>query len=378
LFPFASLYIAFGATFGLLGSAAPLIFRARGMPLAEVGLLQIMYLPIGLSFLWASLLDQIKLPGLPLRVGWIVAGEVATVGLVLLLSLGEHWPVAILMVLALGTSMATATMDISLEALVVQTVPRERRPLVTTAKLCGSSIGGTIGISLATMFPSVIGLPQALLIVGGLDALLLLPILRYPETQYSLKVRLDTQRQTRILKRLRGIAGRAVALGLYFAAALMIGESSTLVLVDLHLPLPVVGFVTGTLTSVLTVAMTLTSGALTMRFATDRLVAALAVAVLLGGCMTLVATAWEAPWLGVAAAIVNIVATAGLGVPIFTMIYRWAEGAGAATDYALLFGCAFLTSLPARLGAPALAGAIGWTRYFSLCIPLYAASILLM
>lgn len=181
LLPFASLYIAYGATFGLIGTAAPLVFRARGMPLAEVGLLQIMYLPIGLSFLWAPLLDRIRLPWLPHRVGWIAAGQLTTIALVLTLSRGEHWPVAVLFPVALGTCMATATMDIALEALIVETVTRRRRPLVTTAKLCCIALGGTVGISLATLFPSAIGLPQALATVAVLDALLLLPILRYPE-----------------------------------------------------------------------------------------------------------------------------------------------------------------------------------------------------
>lgn len=108
---------------------------------------------------------------------------------------------------------------------------------------------------------------------------------------------------------------------------------------------------------VLTIAMTLASGALTMRFASHRLVAVLAAVVMLGGCLTLAATAWGVAWIGIVAAVLNIAGTAGLGVPIYNMIYRWAEGTGAATDYALLFGCAFLTSLPARLGAPAVAGA---------------------
>ena len=65
LLPFLCLYVTFGTTLGFLISGAPLILRARGIDLAEVGFLQLINLPVGLTFLWAMLVDRLRLPHLP-------------------------------------------------------------------------------------------------------------------------------------------------------------------------------------------------------------------------------------------------------------------------------------------------------------------------
>jgi PAT family beta-lactamase induction signal transducer AmpG len=377
LLPFAALYASFGATLGLLGSGAPLVFRARGMPLAEIGLIQTIYLPIGLTFLWAPLLDRLRLPGLPLRVGWIVMAQVATIALLIALALVADGPIVWLFVLAVAISIGAATMDVALEALVVETVPRDQRPPITTAKLCGSSFGSMVGVSLATLFTTILSLSQSLVVVAGLDVLLLLPILWYPERERRLPMP-DGSRQAASLARLLPIAKNALALGFYFAAGIMLDNLSNLVLLDLHVSLPVVGLLTGSVATAIGIGMTLLSGVLTMRVATPRLVTVLAAGAILSGLLLALATATGSAWLGIGAAILNTTCAAGLGVPVFNMIYRWAEGAQAATDYSLLFGFAFMASLPARIGTPALAGAIGWPNYFVLGALLYAAAVALL
>ncbi|MFC6047868.1 MFS transporter, partial [Methylobacterium hispanicum] len=141
LAPFFCLYVTFGATLGFLSGGAPLILRSRGMDLAEVGLLQLINLPVGLTFLWASLLDRVRLPFLAHRIGWIAGTLGLTVLLLVVLSLGEHWPLGVLLALAILAAACIATMDIALEALVVETVPAGRRTYAAAAKLCGASLG---------------------------------------------------------------------------------------------------------------------------------------------------------------------------------------------------------------------------------------------
>ena len=150
LLPFAGLYFTFGATLGFIGGGAPILLRERGVALAQIGLLQLIYLPLGLTFTWAIVLDRIRLPLLPHRIGWIAAMQLLSVALLIVLGQGEAWPVPLLFALALAISFAFATMDIALESLVVETVVPAQRPSVTTAKLFAASLGGIVGTGLLT------------------------------------------------------------------------------------------------------------------------------------------------------------------------------------------------------------------------------------
>ncbi len=374
LAPFFCLYVTFGATLGFLSGGAPLILRARGLDLAGVGLLQLINLPVGLTFLWAILLDRVRLPFLGRRLGWIVVAQGATVGLLVLLSLGEHWPLGALLALAVATCACVATMDIALEALVVETVPAERRAFVASAKLCGASLGGILGVGVLVGSYDVLGWRAAVLACALLDALCLLPILAYPEARLQ-GAGGDRERRAGSLARLRALAGRIAALGAYFAAAYLIGGPNTLALLDLGVPLTRVGLLTGTVLPAVNLVMALMAGGLAARFGTVRLVVVGGAGVLAAGGLMAAACLLRAEGLAVAATVLNFVFGGFLGVPVFNMIYRWSEGPRPATDYALLFGAAFFAAMPLRVAAPALAGWAGWPGYFAATLPLYAAAL---
>ena len=374
LAPFFCLYVTFGATLGFLSGGAPLILRARGLDLAGVGLLQLINLPVGLTFLWAILLDRVRLPFLGRRLGWIVVAQGATVGLLVLLSLGEHWPLGALLALAVATCACVATMDIALEALVVETVPAERRAFVASAKLCGASLGGILGVGVLVGSYDVLGWRAAVLACALLDALCLLPILAYPEARLQ-GAGGDRERRAGSLARLRALAGRIAALGAYFTAAYLIGGPNTLALLDLGVPLTRVGLLTGTVLPAVNLVMALMAGGLAARFGTVRLVVVGGAGVLAAGGLMAAACLLRAEGLAVAATVLNFVFGGFLGVPVFNMIYRWSEGPRPATDYALLFGAAFFAAMPLRVAAPALAGWAGWPGYFAATLPLYAAAL---
>ncbi|UHC17973.1 MFS transporter [Methylobacterium currus] len=374
LLPFFCLYVTFGATLGFLSGGAPLILRARGLDLAEVGLLQLINLPVGLTFLWAFLLDRVRLPFLGRRLGWIVAAQGAAVALLATLSLGEHWPLPALLGLAIATCACIATMDIALEALVVETVPAERRAFVASAKLCGASLGGILGVGVLVGSYDTLGWPAALLACAGLDALCLLPILAYPEARLQGAGGVP-ERWTGSFARLRQLAGRIAALGAYFAAAYLLAGPNTLALLDLGVPLGRVGFLTGTVLPAVNLVMALMAGGLAARFGTLRLIGLGGIGVLCAGGLMAAACLFRSEGLGVAATVLNFVFGGFLGVPVFNMIYRWAQGLRPATDYALLFGAAFFAAMPLRVAAPALAGWAGWPGYFAAAMLPYAAAL---
>ncbi|MGU3466781.1 MFS transporter [Methylobacterium sp. C33D] len=377
LAPFFCLYVTFGATLGFLSGGAPLILRARGVELAEVGLLQLINLPVGLTFLWAPLLDRLRLPVLGHRIGWIAAAQAATVLLLVVLSLGETWPLPALLALAIAACAGVATMDIALEALVVETVPAERRAFVASAKLCGASLGGILGVGVLVGSYDSLGWRWAVLACAALDALCLLPILGYREARPrgGAAAGAGPERWSGSLARLRRLGGRVLVLGAYFAASYLVAGPDTLALLDLGVPLGQVGTLTGTVLPGVNLVMALAAGGLAARFGTVPLIAAGALGVLASGGLMVVACAGRMPDLGVAAAVLSFVAGGFLGVPVFNMIYRWAQGPRPATDYALLFGAAFFAAMPLRVAAPALAGWIGWPGYFAATLPLYAAAV---
>jgi len=374
LAPFFCLYVSFGVTLGFLSGGAPLILRARGVDLAEVGLLQIINLPVGLTFLWAPLLDRLRLPVLAHRTGWIVAAQGASVLLLGLLSLGEHWPLSALLALAIAACTCVATMDIALEALVVETVRAERRAFVASAKLCGASLGGVIGVGVLVGSYESIGWRVAVLACAALNLALLLPILSYPEGALH-RGAPEREDRTGSLARLRGLAPRILVLGTYFAAAYLLSGPNTLALLDLKVPLAEVGLLTGTVLPAINLVMALVAGGLSARFGTVRLILVGAAGVLASGLLMALACAAGSAPAAIVATVLNFLFGGLLGVPVFNMIYRWAEGRRPATDYALLFGAAFFAAMPVRVASAALADRLGWPVYFTAALPLYALAI---
>ncbi|SFL74363.1 MFS transporter [Methylorubrum salsuginis] len=377
LAPFFCLSVTFGATLGFLGSGAPLILRVRGIELADVGLLQLINLPVGLTFLWAGVVDRFRLPRLPHRLGWIVGMQALGIALLAVLSFGEAWPLPALFGLALAVFFCLATMDVALEALVVETVAPERRPTVTSAKLGGASLGGIVGAGVLIAAYDRLGWQAVVLTVAGLNALCLLPILFYPETALRRRSS-DAARKKLDFARLRRLGGRVGVLGLYFAALFALTSVNGFALTDLGVPLAQVGLVTISLSAGINLVMALVAGLLVRRFGLVPLVTLSALGVGAAGLAMLVACAAGSGGLGIAAATFGTLAAGGLGVPVFTMIYRWAEGPQPATDYALLFGAAFFTAMPWRVAAPALAGVVGWPTYFALCLPFFGVAVWLL
>lgn len=377
LAPFFCLSITYGTTFGFLAAGAPLILRARGIDLAQIGLLQLINLPIGLTFLWAGMVDRLQLPVLPHRIAWIGLMQGIAILLLCILSFGESWALADLFGLAIAIAFCVATMDVALEALVVETVAAELRPVVTSLKFAGGSLGAIIGAGILVEHYAAIGWKFAVLVVAGLNLLCLIPVLFYPERRLR-RPEAIVERHAGLLGRLRHLGQHAATIGFCFAAIYALSGTNSLALLDLGLPLETVGLVTGTLSPAINIGMALTAGWLMRRFGTVPVVAAGACGVVAAASLMLLAMAGRIPELAIAATLLSMLAGGGLGVPVFSMIYRWAQGPRAATDYALLFGAAFFAAMPVRVGAPALAGKVGWPLYFGLAIPVFVTAALLL
>jgi PAT family beta-lactamase induction signal transducer AmpG len=377
LLAFGALYMSFGATLGFLATGAPLILRLRGVALTQVGLLQAINLPLGLTFLWAAALDRVRWPALPHRLGWIALLQAATVISLGWLALSESASLPLLFALGIMTATSVATMDISLEALVVETVTPGDRPAVSSAKFCGVSIGGIVGAGILVGSYEQLGWFNAVAILAAMNLLCLLPLLAYPETRLRRAEALREAPGGR-LARLRRLASHILVLGLYFAALHAVCGLNGLVLVDLGVSAGVTGLVAGTVSPVINLVMALASAPLVRRFGTVPLITVSAAGVLATTALLAGAAAVSSPWLAVGAAVACAVCAGGLGVPVFNMLYRWAEGPGAAANYSVLFGAAFFASMPVRVGGPALAAWTGWGSYLALAALAFLVAFLLL
>ena len=248
----------------------------RGVELAQVGILQLINLPLGLTFLWAGLVDRLRVPGTPHRIGWIAALQLATVACLAILAFAETASLATLLAIGVATAICVATMDVSLEALVVETVSPEDRPSISSAKFCGASVGGMLGAGALVGSYDSLGWFGAVAILAVVDLVCVVPLLAYPERRRR-RPEAMTERRPAGFDRLRHLGRHIVVLGFYFAALHAVSGLYGLALLDIGLPLSTTGLVSGTLMPAINFAMALAAAPLVQRFGTVPLVTACAI-----------------------------------------------------------------------------------------------------
>lgn len=109
------LYFGSGLPFGIAFKAWPVYFRLHGVPLAEIGLMSLLFLPYTLKPVWAPLVDRFGS-----RQRWVVGSLVALAALVVALSrLDAGAPTPWLWTTLLAFTVASATQDVAIDAYAV-------------------------------------------------------------------------------------------------------------------------------------------------------------------------------------------------------------------------------------------------------------------
>lgn len=119
------LYAGFGLVLGFVQGGVGPVLVARGLPLEQAGFAMLLFLPIGLSFLWAPLIERHDAPGRRIG-GWIFAMQGIATALLAAIAFLEAASLILLFILGFAATSALATMDIRLEAIVVRHVPERR------------------------------------------------------------------------------------------------------------------------------------------------------------------------------------------------------------------------------------------------------------
>jgi len=361
------LYIGFGVMVALLQGGLPPILRARGLSLEQIGWAFALYLPIGLSFLWAPLVDRRPLPWLSPRIGWIVAAQsVAVAGLCAVAYL-ETASLGLLFGLGLLVAMAAATMDLALDALAVELTHADGKPLAASLKLAALALGALLGGGVLVAALDRLGWQSTFLLVAAFLALSLVPVLGLVQRERAHSAH-QPKSPPQWFACLRQAPMRRYLAMLMVAAAVIFPLSALnrVMLVDLGVPMEHIAWLVGTLqpAGLLAVALVTTPLIRQLGHRSALLLMATAGALCLG--LLLLGHQQRMQELAIAGTVGMSTVVGGLMVVYAALILRWSEGPQAATSYAVLFCGTRLSGIVASMLAGKLVALLSWPWFYSL------------
>ena len=178
--------IASGFPWLLIGSAMTAWLTDEGLTRSAIGLFGTIFVVYTVNFLWAPLVDQLRLPGLH-RLGrrrsWMLLCQGAMIALTLLLAVsGPASSIWLTAVLALGIAVASATQDLVIDAYRINILGEDEPELIghgaamaTCGWWTGLSLPGTVAFWLA----DPLGWPLVYLLLAGVIATISLLVLLF-------------------------------------------------------------------------------------------------------------------------------------------------------------------------------------------------------
>lgn len=370
LFGLNALYVGFGMIIGVVNGGLPTVMRAQGIDISTAGWLYLLYLPFGLTFLWAPVIDRLRVPFLSQRVGWIVCMQAfAVLGLVVV-AFNEGLAPLALFVLGFGIVLAIATMDIALDALAVKLVDADWRPSASATKLAALSAGSMIGGGAFVALAGDLGWQLTFLILAAVLVVLVFPVL-------SLR-RLDGQNQREpaqaksasgrasLLHLVRNGASRNRLIILCIACGIMfpLVGLNRLMLVDIGVPVADIGWIVGTLGPVAMLATSAVSIPLMRYLGLVRTMLIFAVIAVASLVAMLVGFSIEHHLIAIIGAVAIGAGVSGVYVTIAAKILGWSVGAQPATDYAAYYGISRFVSTLMTVGAAQIVPLMTWGLFY--------------
>lgn len=363
------LYVGFGMTMGAIQGGLPTVLRAQGASIGSAGWLYALYLPFGVAFLWAPLIDRWRPLLMTPRIGWIVPMQGVAALVVGAVAFLEGAPIPLLFALGLLVASAMATMDIALDALAVELVAPAWRPAAAAAKLAALSVGAMIGSGAFVALFQSLGWRTILLACSGLLLVLPLAILPLIPAERGLARReADPSGSASLLAILRDRLqrGRLVLLTVACCVIFPLAGLNRLMLIDIGVPPPTIGWLVGTLTPLAMLAVAGTAAALMKRL--GHAGAMMAYAALGLAALSAMGFGYGLRWssLAMGGAIAIAAAVSGIYVVITAGILRWARGPQPATDYAAFYGVGRFASTIITIAAAQFIGSLGWLSFYVL------------
>ena len=159
----AALSFASGVPFGLFNDLMPVLFRARGASLAEIGFLSTLSLPWALKFLWAPAVDR-----LGTRRRWIAGAQLGLALTLVGLALGNAAIGPVYLALLFVLVALSATPDIAVDAYTIEVMDRSELGPANGTRVTAYRVGMIVAGGVLVAFSARLGWTTVLLIGAAL------------------------------------------------------------------------------------------------------------------------------------------------------------------------------------------------------------------
>lgn len=376
-----SLYIAFGMASGFFQTALPAIFRQRGVSLEVIGLLTLIYLPFGLSFLWAPLVDRYYFRRIGRRRSWMLGCQLLS-GVALCVAATTPPEASLTATLsAFGLlCFAAATIDVAIDGYAVENLRAHERGWGNGVQVGGMFLGlAGGGGGLLILYDSV-GWRSSLLFMAIVTGVSLLPMLlraEPPPPPEAIRNGRTTASVFTFFQRPGAWRILLFTVALYGPMSLGLGMVRPF-LVDLGLSLAEIGWTLGTGGSLAGLVGATVAGSLINPLGRRRAIVCFGlVQAALIGCMSLVATLPTQNMVVLTSLVsAEMFTYSTFFVTVATVAMDWSSLAQAGTDYTIMQCCMYLTGIIAMVMGGFLASICGWTWYFALAALLEVSGII--
>ena len=159
----AALSFASGVPFGLFNDLIPVLLRARGASLAEIGLLSALALPWALKFLWAPAVDR-----LGTRRRWIAGSQLGLALVLLAVAASGATVTPAYLALLLALVALSATQDIAVDAYTIEIMQRDELGPANGARVTAYRLGMIVAGGVLVALSAGWGWTAVLLVAAAL------------------------------------------------------------------------------------------------------------------------------------------------------------------------------------------------------------------
>lgn len=370
------IYAAQGIVGGITLQAIPAVLREVGRPLQEIGLMSLAILPWALKFLWAPMLERVRLPVASSarhsrRI--VVPGQILMALMLLALGWGAELSASVLLGLLAVLALLAASVDVACDGYAVEQLPPARRGWGNALQVAGSYLGMFSGAGLFVMVLAAYGWRAA---AASMAVLMILFALPFAVVREGSRPDRTMHRPSLAAAWQRKSIRWGLALTIVFQAGSRLAYSMTgPLLIDRGVSLTTLGWVNGAGGVMTGVAGTLVGAWVVQHYGARRALmasAALQALSLLGFWFAI--TAHFAPdWLIASALIKNAAAAVGF-VSLYAYLMDYASPLQAGVDFTL-FQCAdAATAAAGGLAAGVVAQRYGYGASFGLAAALALAA----